>query len=64
MEFKKGDMVWVVDCETEYPSPQLVGELGTIEAYVGTISDIDALFYLVTIKGNTYFLDEDWLEYA
>lgn len=57
-------MVWVVDCETEYPSPQLVGELGTIEAYVGTISDIDALFYLVTIKGNTYFLDEDWLEYA
>jgi hypothetical protein len=44
--------------------PQLIGELGTIEAYIGSIGDVDAYFYLVTINGTTYSLDEDWLEYA
>ncbi|MDA0988918.1 MAG: hypothetical protein O2783_07345 [Chloroflexi bacterium] len=63
-EFQRGDMVWVVDGETEYLGPQLIGELGTIEAYVGTISDNDATFYLVNIDGTTYSLDQDWLEYA
>ena len=63
-EFQKGDMVWVVDGDDEYLGPQLIGALGTIEAYVGTVGNTDALFYLVTINGTTYSIDEDWLEYA
>ena len=63
-EFRKGDMVWVVDGDDEYLGPQLIGALGTIEAYVGTIDTNDALFYLVTINGTAYSLDEDSLECA
>jgi hypothetical protein len=63
-EFQKGDLVWVVDGEPEYMGPQLIGALGTIEAYIGSISDMNAYRYLVTINGTTYSLDEDWLEYA
>ena len=63
-EFQKGGMVWVVKGSSICSNPQLVGALGTIEDYIGTRPSDELHFYLLTIDGTTYSVNEDWLEYV